>query len=290
MTQKALKIGLALGGGAARGVAHIPMLGVFDELGIRPAVIAGTSIGALVGVTYAAGISAADIRQHTERLFGHRLDLARHLFGSRGARLTDLLTLTGYASFQIQTEKLVELLLPDDVPKTFEELGIPFKVVVTDYEQMVERVIDKGPLVPAIAASIAIPGIFQPTRLDGRLHVDGGVTNPVPFNHVRDGMDVVVAIDVSGRPRAVGQKMPSNMELAVGSMHIMFKELADMRRALNPPDIYIRPAVDQFGSGDFLRWRDIMAGAETARENLRRSLKVRLPQPDPVSGDAERMT
>ena len=284
------KIGLALGGGAARGVAHIPMLEVFDELGIKPAVIAGTSIGALIGVVYAAGASGADIRQHTERLFGHRFDLARHLFGARGAWLTELLSVTGFSSLHIQTEKLVSLLLPDDVPKTFEELEIPFKVVVTDYEQMVERVITSGPLVPAIAASIAIPGIFQPAKLDGRLHVDGGVTNPVPFDHVRAGMDVVVAIDVSGRPRAVGQKMPSNMELAVGSMHIMFKELADMRRALNPPDIYLRPAVDKYGAGEFLRWREIMASASVAQTQLRRSLKVRLPQPDPVSDDPERMT
>lgn len=274
------KIGLALGGGAARGIAHIPLLEVFDEMGVKPAVIAGTSIGSLVGVVYAAGISGAEIRQHTERLFGHRLDLARHLFGIRKARITDLLSLASFSSLHIQTEKLVDMLLPDDVPRRFEDLEIPFKVVVTDYEQMAERVIDTGPLVPAIAASIAIPGIFQPTRLDGRLHVDGGVTNPVPFDHVREGMDFVVAVDVTGRPRAVGAKTPSNMEVAVGSMHIMFHRLAEMRRALNPPDIYLRPAVEQFASGDFLRWREIMAATTEAQENLRRALRVRLAEAD----------
>ncbi len=104
--------------------------------------------------------------------------------------------------------------------------------------------LSQGSIVQAVAASIAIPGLIVGPRIDGHIHVDGGVTNPVPFNHVREGMDIVVAIDVTGKPKAVARAHPSNMELAVGSMLIMFNQLAELRRAAAPPDIYIRPEVD----------------------------------------------
>ena len=107
------RIGLALGGGSARGLAHIPMLEVFDELGLKPTVIAGCSIGALIGAGYAGGMSAKDIREHSEKLLSNRVDAFRYVFGVRKARLRDLLALQGLASFHIQGEKLAELALPD---------------------------------------------------------------------------------------------------------------------------------------------------------------------------------
>jgi NTE family protein len=148
--------------------------------------------------------------------------------------------------------------------------------VTTDYERMEERLITKGNMVKAVAASLAIPGIIVGPRYDGRVHVDGGVTNPVPFNHVRDGCDIVVAIDVTGRPRPSKGAHHSNLELAVGSLLIMFHQVAELRRALAPPDIYIEPAVESFRGADFFKAREMFEAARPAKDKLKRALELRL--------------
>jgi NTE family protein len=127
-----------------------------------------------------------------------------------------------------------------------------------------------------VAASIAIPGLIAAQDLNGRLHVDGGVTNPVPFDHVREECDVVVAIDVTGKPKPSPRGHPSNMEIAIGSLLIMFQQVAELRRALNPPDIYIRPPVEQFGAGEFFKAREIMQAADAVKDGLKRSLDLRI--------------
>ena len=88
-------------------------------------------------------------------------------------------------------EKLAGLVLPETLPEMIEDLPIPFKVIATDFDAMEERVIDRGPLAKAVGASIAIPGVILGTQYDGHSYVDGCVTNPVPFTHVRDGVDIV---------------------------------------------------------------------------------------------------
>ena len=270
------RIGLALGGGSARGLAHIPMLEAFDELGIKPAVIAGCSIGALIGAGYASGMTALEIRDRTEKLLSTRFAAARYVFGAKRARIRDLLSLRGLGSLHIKGEKLVDLALPDELPKNIEDTQIPFKVVTTDYERMEERVISSGNMVKAVAASLAVPGIITGPRYDGRVHVDGGVTNPVPFNHVREYCDIVVAIDVTGRPRPAKRAHHSNLELAVGSLLIMFHQVAELRRALAPPDIYIEPAVENFRGADFFKAKEMFEAAKPAKEALKRELEKRI--------------
>lgn len=270
------RIGLALGGGSARGLAHIPMLEVFDELGIKPSIIAGCSIGALIGAGYASGMSARDIRERAEKLLDNRLAAARYVFGAKRARLRDLLALRGLGSLQIKGEKLVDLALPDELPRNLEDTMIPFKVVTTDYDRMEERVIERGNMVKAVAASLAVPGIIVGPKYDDRVHVDGGVTNPVPFNHVRAHCDIIVAIDVTGRPRAAKRAHHSNMELAIGSLLIMFHQVAELRRAMAPPDIYIEPAVENFRGADFFKTREMFEAAKPAKEELKRALDLRI--------------
>ncbi|MBI2719694.1 MAG: patatin-like phospholipase family protein [Rhizobiales bacterium] len=270
------KIGLALGGGSARGLAHIPMLEVFDELGLRPSIICGCSIGALVGAGYASGMSARDIRERAERLLATRFEAMRYVFGHKRTRLRDILSLRGLGSLHIKGEKLAGLALPDDVPEMLEDTQIPFKVVATDFEARVEKVFDRGRLVTAVAASIAIPGVIAGPVIDGRVYVDGGVTNPVPFDHVREGTDLIVAIDVTGRPRPPVRAHHSNMEVAIGSLLIMFHQVAELRRAANPPDIYIEPNTDSIRGGDFFRLQEVFDGAKPAKEQLKRALDWRL--------------
>jgi NTE family protein len=270
------RIGLALGGGSARGLAHIPMLEVFDELGLKPTVIAGCSIGALIGAGYASGMTAKDMREHARKVLKNRMGAAKYLFGAKKARITDLLSLRNIASLQIAGERLTSLVLPEAVATRVEDTLIPLKIVTTDYEDRSENVITSGPMARAIAASIAIPGVIRSSAINGRLLVDGGVTNPVPFDHVREGVDIVVAIDVTGRPRPSRRRHHSNMELAVGSMLIMFHQIAQLRRAMNPPDIYIEPPVGGFGAIEFFRAEELMKVASEAKDELKRALELRI--------------
>lgn len=272
----ASSIGLALGGGSARGLAHIPILEVFDELGVKPKVIAGCSIGALLGAAYAAGMSAREIRERAEMLLSDRIGALRYAFGQKRINPFELLALRGLASLHVQGETLAGLVLPEELPKLIEDLAIPFKVIATDFDTMEEKVIERGPLVKAVAASIAIPGVILGPLYDGHAYVDGCVTNPVPFNHVREGSDIVVAVDVTGRPREANGAQRSNMELAVGSLLILFNQVASLRRMTSPPDIYIRPAIDSFSGGDFFRIREVIEQAQPAKEQLKRELDARL--------------
>ncbi len=271
-----MRIGLALGGGASRGLAHIAMLEAFDELGIRPSVIVGCSIGALIGAGYAGGMSGAEIREHALNVLSHRIDLARHIFGARQTRFSEIIALSGLRSLQLEGRKLADIFLPDHLPQQIEDCPIPLKVVATDYELLEEVVFTSGSVLDAVGASIAIPGMISGPRINGHLHVDGGIKNPVPFNHAREGSDIVVAIDVTGRPRVPHNRNPSNMELAIGSLLIMFRELAELRRRQNPPEIYLKPAVDEFGAADFFKVREILKAAEPAKNELKRTIELRI--------------
>ncbi len=273
-TQK--RIGLALGGGAARGLAHIPLLEVLDDLGVVPAVIAGSSMGALVGAAYASGCPGREIRDHALRLLSNRMDMVRHVFGTKNFKPQSLLSLHGLHSLHFEGRTVAELMLPSSVPALVEATKIPLKIVTTDFTDMVEHVIERGSLHEAVGASIAIPGLIGGPIIDGHIHVDGGITNPVPFDRVRANVDLVVAIDVTGRSRPSSVSRPSNIEVAVGSLFIMFQQLAELRRALNPPDIYITPAVDTFGSMEFFKAKEIFLAAEPAKETLKRALDLHL--------------
>ena len=152
-----LRIGLALGGGSARGLAHIPILEAFDELGIRPAVIAGCSMGALVGAAYASGIPARELRAHAQRMLVNRIVAMRYVFGAKRSRLGDLLSLKGLSSVHIQGEKLVSLAFPEGVAKNIEDTLIPFKVITTDFERLEERVITEGPRSTRLPPGSSVP-------------------------------------------------------------------------------------------------------------------------------------
>jgi NTE family protein len=270
------RIGLALGGGAARGLAHIPMLEVFDELGLKPSIIAGCSFGALLGAAYASGIPAKEIGDHARHILANRVQAAKYLFGVKGARLGDLLQRRSFRSLQIDGERLTSFIFPEGVAERIEDTLIPLKIVTTDFNERREHVISSGPMCRAVAASIAIPGLISAPPIDGRLCVDGGITNPVPFNHVRPDSDLVVAIDVTGRVREPRRGHHSNMELAVGSMLIMFHQIAVLRREQNPPDIYINPPIEGFMANDFFRIGEMIQAASRAKDELKRALEMRI--------------
>ena len=256
----AKRVALALGSGGARGYAYI---GVVDELrsrGYEIVGVAGSSMGALVGGLLAAGSLdefAAWATTLTQRAMLRLLDPSISAAGVlRAGKILDAVR-----------DILGEV--------TIESLPVPYTAVATDLIAGKSVWLQHGPVDEAIRASIAIPGVILGTQYDGHTYVDGCVTNPVPFNHVQDGMDIVVAVDVSGRPReANGHR--SNMELAVGSLLILFNQVASLRREISPPDIYVRPAIDSFSGGDFFRIREVLEQAQPAKDQLKRELERRL--------------
>jgi NTE family protein len=270
------RIGLALGGGGARGLAHIAMIEVFDELGLRPAAIAGTSMGALIGAAYASGLDARLIRDHAERVLGNRVQLARLLFHpSDGHRFFDLLDFKLFGPMLVNGETLARIVFPPGVADFVEATAIPLKIIATDFYSRCEMVIEAGPMQAAVAASIAIPGVISGPQIGGRVMIDGGITNPVPFDHVED-CDITVAVDVIAGPVPRSARGPSNLDLALGASQILMRQIATLKRDRRPPDIYIEPRLDRFRVLEFFRVGEILAAASPAKDELKRQLETHL--------------
>ena len=271
------RVGVALGGGAARGIAHIQVLEALDDLGVKPCCIAGTSIGALMGAAYASGIPARDIREHTLRVLGRPRDAARHIRESdRG--LLSLLNFSLSRPVTLDGMALVEMAMPEGVAARVEETKIPLMLTTTDFYAASEMLIRTGDMRAAVAASIAIPGVIAAPRLKGRVHIDGAMTNPVPFDHVRAaGAEIVLAVEVTGKPEQNGEKRkPALAELAIGSTQIMQLQIAALKRRLDPPDIWLRPPLHGFKAYDFFKAREILQAAAPLREEAKRELEKAL--------------
>ena len=183
------RIGLALGGGSSRGIAHILILEALDELGIKPAIIAGTSMGAICGAAYATGMNGAEIRAMFEHSFSSRgAFFARFANKLRGG-FSSLWSIR--APIVLDNVTLFEMLLPEQMRCDFAALKIPFVAVAADFYAMEQVVLDRGPLIPALAASCALPSLARPVVIEGKVLIDGGFVNPIPFDVTNDFFSLV---------------------------------------------------------------------------------------------------
>ncbi|MGO9547661.1 MAG: patatin-like phospholipase family protein [Rhodomicrobium sp.] len=272
-----LRIGLALGGGGARGLAHIAILEAFDELGVKPAMIAGTSIGALIGAAYASGMPAAEIRRYCAAAFARRSALIRHLYFRWRGRVWDFWRPGSPAFFK--SERIFELVLPADLPETFESLEIPFQTVAADFFTQSEYVSASGPLLPAIAASSALPALLTPVKLDGRVLIDGGFVNPLPFDLLTPHTDFVIASDVSGSASEPKDSFPRPMETLLGAQQLALRSIINAKLRNSAPNLLVRPAVGQFRVLDFRRMDDILAASAEAKSEVLAALARLLERP-----------
>jgi NTE family protein len=266
-------IGLALGGGGARGLAHIAMLEAFDELGVKPAVIAGTSIGALYGAAYASGISGRELREHTRYILAQRLGLIRDLFARTAQPFSRLLSLFGARNAILDPMAVLEMILPSSVKETFDLCEIPLKIVASDFYDQEPKVFTEGLLRPAVAASMALPVIFQPVVFEGRALIDGGLTNPLPFDLLLPEADIVVAIDVSGAPVPDPRRVaPTAFEALFSSAFLFERTIVREKLKARQPDILISAGTSRYQVLDFRKYDDILAAAEPAKERLKQQL------------------
>jgi NTE family protein len=267
-------IALALGGGGARGLAHILMLEVFDELGLKPRIIAGTSIGALFGAAYASGLSARLIKAHTEEVLGQRLGLARYLLSARSEPVFKLLNVLPLRSSLLEPTVLLDLMLPSKVARDFAHLAIPLKVVATDFYAQEQIVLDQGELRSAIAASMALPALFTPVTRDGRVLMDGGLVNPLPFDVLNGSADITVAIDVSGAALGPGKRLqPTAVAALMASSQILQRSIVREKLKAQQPDVYIDVEVDEFHLLEFHRFDQVLGAAGGAKDQLKRQLE-----------------
>jgi NTE family protein len=257
------RIGLAMSGGGARGLGHIPVLEAFDSAGCRPARIAGTSMGALVGALYASGMSGADLRAFTLDTFGNPASVMSRLWATRRQRGRVFQMGWGRPT-QFDAHGLLEAFLPPHLPPRIEDLDIPLSIVAVDFNAAEERVITSGPLVQALAASIAVPAVIKPVLFDGAVHIDGGAANPLPHDAATHGTDLVVASDVVLMPNTPEGTIPTRMESVIGATQILMQSVARAKAALNPPALLVRPDVSGFSPLDFLKPKGLIAAGEAA--------------------------
>ena len=253
------KIGYALGGGGARGMSHIGVIKVLEEHGLFPEVIAGTSIGALVGALYAGGLKASEIEQW-----------ALGVDWKRMALLVDPgLSVSGLIHGKRITSMLKSLL--GDV--TFSDLKLGFACVATDILNGQEVVLDSGPVIKAVRASISVPGILTPVKVGGRYLVDGGLVNEVPVSTCRHmGAEYVVGVNVVPGPAGMLQESKSKRPPTLVKVLSQSLLIAGHRAAIQnmeDADLAISPAVGRIGFFQFDKAAEaIAAGEEAARHAL----------------------
>ena len=268
-------VAIALGGGGARGLAHIHVIEVLDELGIRPVLISGASIGAVMGAAMAAGMSGREIREHTLAALGHPGRIMNRLWSLRPARFADVVS-GGFRVGQFNLERILKAFLPERLPETFEELSTPLKIVAADYYAQCECVCDSGPLFPAIAASAALPAVFRPVVIDGRVMIDGGLWNPVPFDHLLGKADLTIGVDVIGRPPAGTADVPNSIDSLYGATQLTMRSIVTLKLEKGAPDIFLRPDVGRFRVLDFVKAEEVLAASAGIRDELKRALDEKL--------------
>lgn len=265
------RIGVALGGGSARGLTHIPYIEAMDELGLTPTVISGTSIGALIGSGWAAGMKGKELREHSYEVLGTLRTIASKLWATQMKGIGGILR--NGISMQLDPLHIVDAFTPSHFPTRFSELKIPLYVVATDYQSWHQVVFNSGLLRPAVAASISMPSIFRPVIHENHILVDGAVVNPLPLDQADIGTDFLIGIDVNGDPSAGLTKTDHRpLDMWFGSAQIMMHSLIAHSMAAYPPDIYIRPHVATFGAMEFWRVREMLTHVEEEKDRFKHML------------------
>ncbi|QZI69164.1 patatin-like phospholipase family protein [Pseudomonas protegens] len=303
------KIGLVLSGGAARGMAHIGVLKALEEQGIRIDAIAGTSMGAVIGGLYASGYKIDELeklalnidwrqalsdappredvpfrRKQDDRDFLVKQKLSFRDDGSLGLPL-------GVIQGQNLALLLESKLAHASDTRDFDKLPIPFRAVATDIASGEKVVFRKGHLPQVIRASMSIPAVFAPVELDGRLLVDGGMTDNIPLDVARDmGVDIAIVVDI-GTPLRSRKQLNTVVDVLNQSITLMTRRNSEEQLAtLHKDDVLIQPSLSSFGVTDFGRAQEVIdAGYRATRILDARLARLRATQPQDAQLAAARL-
>lgn len=245
------RIGLALGGGAARGFAHVGVIQILEEAGIRPDLVAGTSAGSLVASIYASGKTGSQLQRVAETMEEATIaDWTLPLF-NRGVLRGD--ALARYVNGQVGS-------------RLIEDMQMPLGIVATDLHSGRDMLFQRGDTGTAVRASSAVPGVFQPVKISGRDYVDGGLVSPVPVRAARKmGAELVIAVDISS---------PPDGNLSNGTLDVLLQTFSIMSLSINTfelkdADVLVRPVLNGVASSDFSsRRRSIEAGRKAMLQQM----------------------
>jgi NTE family protein len=266
-------VGIALGAGGASGLAHILMLEALDEMAIRPHRIAGSSIGAVIGALYASGMTGKELRELVEGFIiepGERL--VEELIHRDALRWVEFLEIDLGNGGLLSSEGFVSFLYETLEHDRFEALDIPLKIAAADLWERCQVVLESGPLLPAIKASMALPGVFCAVVQDDRVLVDGGTVNPVPYDLLLAECEIVIGIDVIGQSPTPDDLEPGYFETIFNSVKVMQQAIMDEKLHRVEPAIYLAPSIVGIRALEFHRAEEVFAQARPAKAELKRRL------------------
>ncbi len=258
VVKKPLKIGLALGGGAARGFAHVGVIAVLEEAGLRPQMVVGTSAGSLVAAIYATGKTSAQLQQTA--------------LGMEEVAMTDwMLPIIGKGVFRGDAlGRYVNQLVGG---RLIENMAIPLGIVAADLNSGQAVLFRSGDTGTAVRASSAVPAVFVPVRISGREYVDGGLVSPVPVRFARQmGADIVIAVDISNPPE--GNPADGTLQILLQTYSIMGKSINQYE--LKEADVVVRPSQAGLKSADFSARKLAIESGRAAMLAALPALKARL--------------
>jgi len=245
--KKNYKIGIALGGGAARGYAHVGVLKAIDELGIKIDFISGTSIGSFIGAIYASG----NIKKFEEEILDKRSFMRDVLF-KLDPIFPKLSVMNGNEVIKV-FKKITDM-------TTFEELNVPLTTVSTDIINNKKIESSSGDLIHAIRASIAIPGVLKPININGKLCLDGGLIDPVPLESIKNmGAEKTIAVNLYGLESNEKREHKYNIiDIIDRSAKVVLNNVTYLSFKNGMPDILIEPPIDQFKGWDFHKGKELI--------------------------------
>ena len=211
------------------------------------------------------------LRHHVLGLAHNPTEVWRRLMVARAGKIGDLFG-GDFSAMRLDPEKVLEQFLPDAVPAEFGALGIPLNVIASDLYGRHEVVYSTGPLRKALASSIALPTIMRPMVLDDRVLIDGGATNPLPFDLLRDRADIILAVEISGPPDHTRTGVPNTIEAMTSTVVLMMNSIIAEKLKHETPDLLLRPNVGTFRTLDFFQASAILRIAEPIKAELKAKL------------------
>jgi NTE family protein len=274
-----VRLGLALGGGGAKGLAHVLMLEALDELGLRPHCVVGTSIGAVIGVLYCSGKSGHEIRESITGMIANDDDSLRDLLTQKHLfKWLEFIAPQFDGTGLLKAERFVSFLFESIQAISFDQLAIPLRVVTADFWSREEVVLDQGLLQPAVQASMSLPGLFSPVVIGDRVLVDGGAVNPVPFDLLPPDCTMTAAVDVIGQRGHEPGEPPSLSESIFNTFQIMEKSSIRAKLRACQPDIYIEVEVANVRLLEFFKAHQVFTQSTRAKDDFKRELERRMSE------------